>query len=116
MRALALLYHDVVQAGDWDSSGFPGPAAASYKLERREFERHLAAMSAAVPQRRTVQALASAAANGPPPVLLTFDDGGASAHDCVADLLEARGLIQPELAPVVKGEDVLVRIEDCLGP
>ncbi len=91
MRALALLYHDVVQAGDWDSSGFPGPAAASYKLERREFERHLAAMSAAVPQRRTVQALASAAANGPPPVLLTFDDGGASAHDCVADLLEAWG-------------------------
>src|SRR5439155_279734 len=28
---------------------------------------------------------------GPPPVLLTFDDGGASAYGCVADLLEGAG-------------------------
>jgi len=92
VRALALLYHDVVPPGDWDASGFPGAGAASYKLERAEFERHLAAVSAVATCRGTVDGLRAAARGGGPlPVLLTFDDGGASAYSCVADLLEAAG-------------------------
>ena len=91
MRALSLLYHDVV--ADGETSGFPGRAAASYKLERREFERHLAAVSAAAARRATVRDLTggNAAAAATTPVLLTFDDGGASAYPCVADLLERAG-------------------------
>jgi len=96
VRTLALLYHDVVEPGDWDASGFPGASAATYKLERRAFERHLAAVSAAAARRGMVQQVAAAppaptAPPGPPPVLFTFDDGGASAYDCVADLLEGAG-------------------------
>ncbi len=41
MRLVALMYHDVVPAGAEDSSGFPGPDAALYKLDRQAFARHL---------------------------------------------------------------------------
>lgn len=91
MRAIALLYHDVVADADWEASGFPGGSAATYKLERPAFERHLAAVSAAAGRRGTVSQLRDAAPTGPLPVLLTFDDGGASAYGCVADLLERAG-------------------------
>jgi peptidoglycan/xylan/chitin deacetylase (PgdA/CDA1 family) len=95
VRALALLYHDVVGPGDWDASGFPGPVPAAYKLERCDFERHLAAVSAVDAPRGTVCDLIAGAPGWParpgrPPVLLTFDDGGASACH-VADLLERAG-------------------------
>ena len=65
------MYHDVVEPGQWDSSGFSGNAAALYKLERPEFEKHLDAIHS--------------------PALLTFDDGGSSAHSIIAPLLERRG-------------------------
>jgi peptidoglycan/xylan/chitin deacetylase (PgdA/CDA1 family) len=93
VRALALLYHDVVGSADWDASGFPGPVPAAYKLERPDFERHLAAVSATGGRRGTVRDLLGgepAPGTGQPPVLLTFDDGGASACG-VADLLERAG-------------------------
>ncbi|HVH67110.1 MAG TPA: polysaccharide deacetylase family protein [Gemmatimonadales bacterium] len=89
MKALALLYHDVVAAGAWDASGFPGAVPAAYKLERRDFERHLAAVSALGARQGTVRDLFPPTP-GAPPVLLTFDDGGASACG-VADLLEHAG-------------------------
>jgi peptidoglycan/xylan/chitin deacetylase (PgdA/CDA1 family) len=89
VRALALLYHDVVPPDDSNASGFPGPSAASYKLSSSEFARHLAAVSAVAARRGTVWELASAD-SGTPPVFLTFDDGGASASG-VADLLEGAG-------------------------
>lgn len=90
MRALALEYHDVVVGADWNASGFPGPGPATYKLERRAFERHVAAVSAVARRRGTVADLVQDG-DGPPPVLLTFDDGGASAHRYIADLLEQAG-------------------------
>src|SRR5690348_9859437 len=93
VRALALLYHDVVGSADWDASGFPGAVSAAYKFERTDFERHLAAVSATGARRGTVRDLLGsepAPGRGQPPVLLTFDDGGASACG-VADLLEGAG-------------------------
>ena len=72
MRALAIMYHDVVEDGDFASSGFPGEGAHVYKLRREDFERHLDAI-------------------GGLKVELTFDDGGASFLHPIADLLEARG-------------------------
>jgi peptidoglycan/xylan/chitin deacetylase (PgdA/CDA1 family) len=90
VRALTLLYHDVVGGRDWDASGFPGRGAATYKLDLLDFERHLAAVSAVAARRGTVRDVLQRTL-GPPPVLLTFDDGGASAYACVADLLERAG-------------------------
>jgi len=66
------MYHDVVENGDFASSGFPGEGAHVYKLRREDFELHLDAI-----RERDV--------------LLTFDDGGVSFLHPIADLLEARG-------------------------
>jgi peptidoglycan/xylan/chitin deacetylase (PgdA/CDA1 family) len=70
------MYHDVVAAGDEDSSGFPGRDAALYKITPEDFAAHLDAIGASRP------------AHSPP--VITFDDGGRSAM-AAADLLEARG-------------------------
>src|SRR5437763_1968838 len=90
MRAHSIMYHDVVENGDFESSGFPGEGAHVYKLRREDFVRHLDAIAAASAQVTTVRDL-----HGSPlqhsPVLLTFDDGGVSFHHPIADLLEGRG-------------------------
>jgi len=72
MAARSIMYHDVVENGDFASSGFPGEGAHVYKLARPDFERHLDAI-------------------GTREVTLTFDDGGKSFLHPIADLLEARG-------------------------
>jgi peptidoglycan/xylan/chitin deacetylase (PgdA/CDA1 family) len=86
MRVQSIMYHDVVENGDFASSGFPGEGANVYKLRREDFDRHLQAIASVAPAITTVRDLAGSA-----PVLLTFDDGGASFHHPIADLLEARG-------------------------
>ncbi len=77
------MYHDVVASGDEDASGFPGAAAAHYKLGTREFASHLAALADSGLLFGSVTAtLAPNTASG----LLTFDDGGASAVGVAAAL------------------------------
>lgn len=87
---LSLLYHDVVEAGDFSSSGFPGGDADLYKLLRSDFESHLHQI-ASMTDGPLVQVLDGSC---PPPtsstLLFTFDDGGASAL-AIADLLEQHG-------------------------
>ena len=85
MRAHAIMYHDVVENGDFESSGFPGEGAHVYKLRCEDFARHLDAIAAEGRQVGTVRDLK------PSPVLLTFDDGGVSFHHPIAGLLEQRG-------------------------
>src|ERR1700687_5745297 len=90
MRAISILYHDVVQPGAFDSSGFLSPGANRYKLDEKEFDRHLNAIALQV--RRKPVTLS----HFPPDLedlslLLTFDDGGASAHSIIADALESQG-------------------------
>jgi peptidoglycan/xylan/chitin deacetylase (PgdA/CDA1 family) len=88
MRAFSLMYHDVVEPGDYDASGFPGEGAHIYKLDRPEFARHLEAIKNAIGS-KPVQAVARQWGSSTP-VYLTFDDGGASAHDPIAGMLEER--------------------------
>lgn len=90
MRALVLQYHDVTPPGAADSSGFANPAAATYKLDVADFAAHVRAVTAVAHHRPTADAPLAERA-GAPPVLLTFDDGGVSAHDVIAPLLEASG-------------------------
>jgi len=82
------MYHDVVAGDDADLSGFPGAAAAIYKLPYALFERHLEAIAAAGPAPRIVSAIDWPAQT---PLFLTFDDGGISAAEVIAPLLERRG-------------------------
>src|SRR5438132_7836481 len=88
MKAISLLYHDVVMPGHFDSSGFTGGDADIYKFARPEFERHLEAIAQA-PRRGEVTVVNSVpgkVASGS--LLLTFDDGGVTAMS-IAALLES---------------------------
>ena len=85
MRAISLLYHDVVLPGDFEASGFSGADAAVYKLELPDFQRHIEAIHSATPQ-SPITAHEFEESHGCP-LLLTFDDGGSSAHEYIADLL-----------------------------
>src|SRR5688500_5861959 len=88
-RVTALMYHDIVESGDEDRSGFPGAHAARYKLDATTFARHLDAIARWAPAEPTTIA---ALDRGPRLIgpLLTFDDGGAGASPA-ADALEGRG-------------------------
>lgn len=88
-RACTILYHDVVET-DWDSSGFPGAAAARYKLTRQAFDDHIAAIAARL--HAPARLLAPLAVDDGPariPFLFTVDDGGSSALH-IADIIERR--------------------------
>jgi peptidoglycan/xylan/chitin deacetylase (PgdA/CDA1 family) len=80
-----LLYHDIATPADRDAVGFPGSAAARYKLEPALFEAHLEAIA------RTGVEVGLVDSGGTfPAAALSFDDAGASALSA-ADRVEARG-------------------------
>lgn len=89
-RVIPLLYHDVLGGSDSDYSGFSGTDAAEYKLTVEEFDAHLCAIESAL-KGRVVAALNLDKRDPFPPVLLTFDDGGVSAYDHIAPMLEMHG-------------------------
>jgi len=93
MRVVALEYHDVVEQENWESSGFPGNSAASYKMDAVRFAQHLDAVAASeVPVLNDVRALSSApVSSSDRSVLISFDDGGSSALHPTADILEEHG-------------------------
>jgi peptidoglycan/xylan/chitin deacetylase (PgdA/CDA1 family) len=91
MKAITFGFHDVIEAGRPDLSGFPGHAAARYKLTWDDFERHLTAIADASPSKST-QVTEVLDAERPPrlPLYLTFDDGGESGT-AIGELLAHRG-------------------------
>jgi peptidoglycan/xylan/chitin deacetylase (PgdA/CDA1 family) len=88
MNPITLLYHDVVPRENSDASGFLGSSATIYKLEHQEFQRHLHAIRSVLFEGSKNPELRNRHGSR---VLLTFDDGGCSAHEPVADLLEELG-------------------------
>jgi peptidoglycan/xylan/chitin deacetylase (PgdA/CDA1 family) len=90
MHSLGLEYHDVVAGDQFDSSGFPGAASASYKLSERDFSAHLDAIGATAAHVRRADQMAAVDMHTTP-VFLTFDDGVVGALRQTAPLLEARG-------------------------
>ena len=89
LKVAALLYHDVVEDGRYDESGFPGPAAGRYKLHSEDFELHLQAL-ARLTQGPPAVVHELQAARASVPWLLTFDDGGSSAV-AIGESLAERG-------------------------
>ena len=48
MKVISLMYHDVVERGAHEQSGFGGADAALYKMEQSQFKKHLQAIAGAV--------------------------------------------------------------------
>jgi hypothetical protein len=90
VRAISLLYHDVVRQGEAESSGFPGLHAARYKLDYDEFEQHLTALSRVI-KSKPVTVIEIEPVIFSLPFMLTFDDGGVSAYTHVAEMLDRYG-------------------------
>jgi peptidoglycan/xylan/chitin deacetylase (PgdA/CDA1 family) len=90
LRVVALEYHDVV-GDDFDASGFPGKAAASYKLSVANFTAHISALAQLAARVVQPESLGLPTRGGPA-VVLTFDDGGISAFTHAAPILESHGL------------------------
>ena len=88
MRANSVLYHDVISDGDCDASGFKGAGAAVYKVERSDFERHMATIAQLIPGGPVTALDLLGGAVHSNPFLLTFDDGGVSAIQLIADHLD----------------------------
>lgn len=92
MKITSLCYHDVTGLASMEASGFPGAAMSTYKLDTATFHLHLAALNRCP---RVRPASARDLGDGIPgariPCLLTFDDGGVSAHDVIAPMLEKFG-------------------------
>lgn len=93
MRALALLYHDVVEPGEFAASGFPGADADTYKMDAGTFAAHIDAIDRATRHKPESATRLLNDGNVEPPRLLTFDDGGVSAHTHIARTLD--GLAWP---------------------
>lgn len=85
---VVLLYHDVTPTGQEDQSGFPGAGAARYKLNPAEFTAHLDAIASV---RDTAPRAYAPTPSNCSDWLITFDDGGSSSLNPIADQLEARG-------------------------
>jgi peptidoglycan/xylan/chitin deacetylase (PgdA/CDA1 family) len=91
VRALTLLYHDVVEPDDFTASGFPGADADSYKMDVGRFAAHVAAIDRATPHKPVSAFRLLQQASAEPVRLITFDDGGVSAYTHIASLLEKQG-------------------------
>ena len=87
-RVITLLYHDVITGDNPDVSGFSGANPAEYKLTVDEFESHLQAISNALEGPVIGPGDIEGQESATPPVLLSFDDGGVSAYEHIAPLLE----------------------------
>ena len=91
MKSIALLYHDVVDRGEHDTSGFPGRAAGLYKLGVDAFGDHMQAVARVIRCEPAIAPQLLAGASAESAWLLTFDDGGVSAYVPIADVLEKLG-------------------------
>lgn len=96
MRALSFMYHDVRESSTSEKRLGSEPTAARYRLDRTEFEAHVAALSQQIiaPPMLVHEALQGEGLQGwsaGPPVMLTFDDGYLSAKSVVLDVLARYG-------------------------
>jgi len=93
LKAVTLLYHDVITGDDFQSSGFKGGDADIYKLELQDFIEHIETI---VDKHKLVaenlDSLHSGrCSTGHVPFYITFDDGGVSFLDPIAQTLEKHG-------------------------
>jgi hypothetical protein len=91
MKTVALLYHDAVVDGHFESSGFAGEDATFYKLDIDEMNAHFDALaSSSQYDPSNIYTTLDGKSIDRIPLLLTFDDGGVSAYTHIAELLSRR--------------------------
>jgi peptidoglycan/xylan/chitin deacetylase (PgdA/CDA1 family) len=90
-RAITLLFHDVVAKRCWESSGMRGADADIYKLDVQEFRRHLQAIAQQLSGPPVTGSQLLSGNSTRHAVLLTFDDGGVSSLNPIANLLDELG-------------------------
>ena len=94
MEFISLMYHDAIEGGVNESSGFNWPDAALYKLEACVFDEHLRAIACVCEHPVVISDILSAGPNPPKGLrewMITFDDGGVSAYTHIAGRLEELG-------------------------
>jgi len=91
---ISLMYHDVIEGGVNESSGFHWPDAALYKLEVGVFDQHMRAIARACECPAIISDILSADPSSlrtPRTWMITFDDGGVSAYTHIAERLDELG-------------------------
>lgn len=91
----SLMYHDVIRDRP-DESGYLVPGSAQYKLTVDQFREHLRMIAQLIGHAPTVASRsarvgAATAGGGAASYALTFDDGGSSAYEIIAPMLEEFG-------------------------
>ncbi len=81
---VVFMHHDVIDASKVRRSGFYGAGAEVYKVTLDRFREQIAGLAAAFPGK-------APKLDAGAPFALTFDDGGASATEVVAEVLAERG-------------------------
>lgn len=87
MKQITLLYHDVIEGGHHQQSGFPDPAAERYKLERGAFVEHLRAIDLVLQTPPITIEQLNNVPKQPIPFTIGFDDGGISSATIIAEEL-----------------------------
>jgi peptidoglycan/xylan/chitin deacetylase (PgdA/CDA1 family) len=85
MKAISIMYHDVVETGTEETSGFSGADADLYKVGIERFERDLRRIAEICNAEKVTES------NGKNAFHITFDDGGKSAFTQTIDALEHFG-------------------------
>ena len=93
MKAVTLLYHDVIEDNNYASSGFNSGDADFYKLDKLEFIKHLDAIIAKHNLKAENLDTLYQLSNNHIPFYITFDDGGQSFLTLIANILEERGWV-----------------------
>jgi len=83
------MYHDVINQGNPDESGFTGKGPANYKYSFEEFSNHLNFISKSLKSKPSIAS--DLKNNTSKPYLITFDDVGLSAFTVIAPLLDSLG-------------------------
>lgn len=91
MRAVSLMYHDILDPDALEGSGLSGIRSNRYTVARAEFQAHMAALSKHLTGGPSLVPDVLQARPGNPSVMLTFDDGGLDAYATVMDVLEQYG-------------------------
>ena len=91
MELISLMYHDTIEGGAHESSGFHWPDAALYKLEAGVFDQHLQTIARVCERPTIISDIFSSSSRPPKSWIITFDDGGVSAYAHIAERLEELG-------------------------
>jgi peptidoglycan/xylan/chitin deacetylase (PgdA/CDA1 family) len=91
VKAICFQYHDIINPGEFNASGFPGSGPASYKIEKDEFEEQMLTLRRILTINPVTVPEVFASSARSIVVLLTFDDGGISAFSHILDILDKYG-------------------------